>query len=93
MFPLWIKNCGMGIRTLVNIQRPNISAHLLTMTADFSKYISKSRKKRLPLTTKRAGKGFYKGNRGRKEGHITSKGKRQHPVLLPSLCRWFPFSS
>lgn len=41
-----------------------------------SKFISKSRAKRLPLTTKRAGKGFYKGNRARKEGHINSKGTR-----------------
>ena len=84
MFPLWIKNCGVGIRALANVHRPNISAHLLTMTADFSKYISKSRKKRLPLTTKRAGKGFYKGNRGRKEGHITSKGTiiSIHPIVF-----------
>ena len=42
--------------------------------ADFSKYISKARTKRLPLTTKRAGKGYYKGNRARKEGFLTSKG-------------------
>ena len=75
MFPMWIKSCGVGIRALANGNRPSLSsAHLLNMTADFSKYISKSRKKRLPLTTKRAGKGFYKGNGGRKEGHITSKG-------------------
>ena len=43
-------------------------------TADFSKYISKARTKRLPLTTKRAGKGYYKGNRSRKEGYLNSKG-------------------
>lgn len=43
--------------------------------ASFSKYISKSRTKRLPLTTKRAGKGFYKGNGARKEGVINSKGE------------------
>jgi len=42
--------------------------------AHFSKYISKSRTKRLPLTTKRAGKGYYKGNGSRKEGVISSKG-------------------
>jgi hypothetical protein len=46
--------------------------HLLNQTAAFSKYISKSRTKRLPLTTKRAGKGFYKGNGARKEGTISS---------------------
>jgi len=44
------------------------------MVASFSKYISKSRAKRLPLTTKRVGKGYKKGNRARKEGVITSKG-------------------
>ena len=41
-----------------------------------SKYISKARTKRLPLTAKRVGKGFYKGNGARKEGRITSKGTR-----------------
>lgn len=40
-----------------------------------SKYLSKAAKKRLPLTTKRARKGFYKGNRSTKEGRLTSKGK------------------
>jgi hypothetical protein len=45
-----------------------------SQVSNFSKYISKSRTKRLPLTTKRAGKGFYKGNGARKEGYITSKG-------------------
>lgn len=40
-----------------------------------SKYISKSAKKRLNLTTKRAHKGFYKGKGGTKEGRLTSKGR------------------
>jgi large subunit ribosomal protein L41 len=40
-----------------------------------SKYLSKSAKKNLPLTTKRAGKGFYKGKGGTKEGRLTSKAK------------------
>ena len=40
----------------------------------FSKYLSKSATKRLPLTTKRAGKGYYKGNGCRSEGRHTSKG-------------------
>lgn len=43
--------------------------------ANFSKYISKSRTKHLPLNTKRAGKGYYKGYRARKEGRLTSLGK------------------
>jgi hypothetical protein len=55
------------------IARP---AFNLIQTADFSKYISNARKKRLPMTTKRAGKGFYKGNGCRKEGVISSKGNR-----------------
>ncbi len=42
--------------------------------AHFSKFISKSRTKRMPLTTKRAGKGFYKGTGSRKEGVISSTG-------------------
>ena len=46
----------------------------LNQIANFSKFISRARKKRLPLTTKRAGKGYYKGNRTRKEGHLDSKG-------------------
>ena len=29
----------------------------------------------MPLNTKRVGKGYYKGNGCRKEGHINSKGK------------------
>ena len=40
-----------------------------------SKYLSKAATKRLPLTTKRAGKGYYKGKGGTKEGRLTSKGK------------------
>mmetsp|Transcript_15326 Transcript_15326/g.21355 ORF Transcript_15326/g.21355 Transcript_15326/m.21355 type:complete len:112 (-) Transcript_15326:235-570(-) len=40
-----------------------------------SKYLSKSATKRLPLTTKRARKGFYKGKGATKEGYLTSKGK------------------
>lgn len=41
---------------------------------NFSKFISKSRAKRLPLSPKRVGKGYYKGNGCRKEGRLTSKG-------------------
>ena len=41
-----------------------------------SKYLSKSARKRLPLTTKRASRGgFYKGKGATKEGRLTSKGK------------------
>jgi hypothetical protein len=41
----------------------------------FSKYISNSRTKRLPLTTKRVAKGYNKGNGARKEGVLDSKGE------------------
>lgn len=40
-----------------------------------SKYLTKSATKRLPLTNKKAKKGYYKGNGATKEGRITSKGK------------------
>lgn len=56
-----------------------------------SKYLSKSAKKRLVLTTKRARKGFYKGNGATKEGRITSKGKfivdplKRLELVIPDL--------
>ena len=37
--------------------------------------MSKAATKRMPLNTKRARKGYYKGKGGTKEGHITSKGR------------------
>jgi len=40
-----------------------------------SKYLSKAAAKRVPLNTKRAGKGYYKGKGGTKEGHLTSKAR------------------
>ena len=40
----------------------------------FSKYYGNAKAKRMPLTTKRARKGFYKGNSCRSEGRHTSKG-------------------
>jgi hypothetical protein len=50
--------------------------------ACFSKYISKSRTKRLPLTTKRVGKGYNKGLGARKEGVVNSKGRCSIPPAL-----------
>lgn len=55
--------------------RLNASVVMGTQKMSFSKYISNARKKRLPLTTKRAGKGYYKGNGARKEGNINSKAR------------------
>lgn len=53
----------------------NLSRQLFNIqTASFSKYISKARTKRLPLTTKRVGKGYNKGLGARKEGVLNSKG-------------------
>mmetsp|Transcript_20625 Transcript_20625/g.31307 ORF Transcript_20625/g.31307 Transcript_20625/m.31307 type:complete len:174 (+) Transcript_20625:116-637(+) len=40
-----------------------------------SKYLSKAATKRLPLNTKRAKKGYYKGKGSTSEGRLTSKGK------------------
>ena len=59
---------------LVRVHTAPLFQHF--QVADFSKFIPKARAKRLPLTTKRAGKGYYKGNRTRKEGFLTSKGWR-----------------
>jgi Mitochondrial ribosomal protein L27 len=56
-----------------------------------SKYLSKSAKKRLVLTTKRARKGFYKGKGSTKEGSLTSKGRfvldplRRLQLVVPDL--------
>lgn len=75
-------------RILSNIKKlesftPSLAAFSFLQTANFSKYISKARTKRLPLTTKRVGKGYYKGNRSRKEGHITSISRF---IKDPRLC-------
>lgn len=56
-----------------------------------SKYLSKSAAKRLPLNTKRAKKGYYKGKGGTSEGRITSKGKfiadpfKKLQLIVPDL--------
>ena len=56
-----------------------------------SKYLSKSATKRLPLTTKRAGKGYYKGKGCTSEGRLTSKGRfiadplKKLQLIVPDL--------
>jgi large subunit ribosomal protein L41 len=56
-----------------------------------SKYLSKSATKRLPLTNKKAKKGYYKGNGATMEGRITSKGKfiadptKKLQLVIPDL--------
>jgi hypothetical protein len=58
---------------------------------NFSKFLSKSAAKRIPLTTKRARKGFYKGKGCTKEGYITSKGRfvvdwsKRLQLIIPDL--------
>lgn len=39
-----------------------------------SKFISKSARKRIPMTSKMGNKNFYKGKGSTKEGHLTSRG-------------------
>ena len=60
-----------------NIYSPllNNSPSSLESCRFMSKYLTKSATKRLPLTNKKAKKGYYKGNGATKEGRITSKGK------------------
>jgi hypothetical protein len=56
-----------------------------------SKYLSKAASKRVPLNAKRAGKGYYKGKGGTKEGHLTSKArfivdpKSRLELMVPDL--------
>jgi hypothetical protein len=74
------------MNSLFQIFRPNAKNFVSfshTQVAQFSKYISHSRTKRLPLTTKRAGHGYYKGNGARKEGFITSKARF---IRVPEMC-------
>lgn len=82
-------------------KNPNLlSQHLLTNNPFrpfhdtrrcMSKYLSKSATKRLPLNTKRAKKGYYKGKGGTSEGRLTSKGKfianplKQLQLIVPDL--------
>ena len=66
---------AMGlVQTRLQQQQQN-NNNIIIQTRFISKYISKSMKKRIPLTTKRAGKGYYKGNGATKEGRLTSKGR------------------
>ena len=56
-----------------------------------SKHMSKAATKRMPLNTKRARKGYYKGKGGTKEGRITSKGRfivdpqKRLELIIPDL--------
>ena len=63
----------MNIRGVI-FQLSSITPFNNQLSSYFSKYISKSRTKRLPLTSKKAGKGYNKGYGARKGGYVNSKG-------------------
>lgn len=56
-------------------RRADDAAGRASPTAPRRRYLSKSATKRLPLTSKRARKGYYKGVGSRSTGRHTSKGK------------------
>ena len=67
------------------------ASHQFVQQRFMSKYLSKSATKRLPLNTKKAGKGYYKGNGSTKEGKTNSKGrfivdpKKRLNLIVPDL--------
>lgn len=48
--------------------------NIVTGGLRMSKYISKSARKRIPMTSKMGNKNFYKGKGSTKEGKLNSKG-------------------
>lgn len=56
-----------------------------------SKYISKSARKRIPMTSKMGNKNYYKGKGATKEGTLNSKGRfitdpsRRLEIVAPNL--------
>jgi hypothetical protein len=73
-----------GMQSIISRVRSSAMATPFSVpSVFFSKYLPKSRTKRLPLSTKKAGSGYYKGNGCRKEGRLTSKGKF---VLNREMC-------
>lgn len=59
--------------------------NIVTGGLRMSKYISKSARKRIPMTSKMGNKNFYKGKGGTKEGRLNSKG------VWGSCCTRSPF--
>ncbi|CAM9755676.1 unnamed protein product [Ascophyllum nodosum] len=49
--------------------------NIVTGGLRMSKYISKSARKRIPMTSKMGNKNFYKGKGSTKEGQLNSKGR------------------
>ena len=71
-----VNNNSSNLFTRTNNYLPLFNNKLSSESRRFmSKYLTKSATKRLPLTNKKAKKGYYKGNGATKEGRITSKGK------------------
>ncbi|KAH8058141.1 hypothetical protein JL720_14052 [Aureococcus anophagefferens] len=67
---------------------PEIGHRPLLQRGEGHSYLSKSATKRLPLTSKRARKGYYKGVGSRSTGRHTSKGKfivDERKVVVPDL--------
>ncbi len=88
MFGIFSK-AGLSV-TSQSIAKPLSSGYPVFMLQKsfFSKYLSNSKTKRLPLSTKKVGGSYYKGNRCRKEGVITSKGSL-YCIIMHYFIRYF----
>uniref|UniRef100_A0A7S2PDC7 Uncharacterized protein n=1 Tax=Leptocylindrus danicus TaxID=163516 RepID=A0A7S2PDC7_9STRA len=79
-----------GILHRINITSRNQILNF-GQSRDFSKFLSKSARKRLPLTSKRAKKGYVKGKGCTREGRNTSKGgfvmdpQKMLTLIIPDL--------
>jgi len=80
-----------GVRTAPSAAVPSPWLPSQAVCAEYSKIYGRSRSKRLPMTTKRTKKGFYKGNGATQEGRHTSKGsyvmdrRKILELVVPSL--------
>eukprot|EP00752_Nemacystus_decipiens_P009729 g8689.t1 len=65
--------------------------NIVTGGLRMSKYISKSARKRIPMTSKMGNKNFYKGKGSTKEGRLNSKGRfivdpeKRLEIIAPDL--------
>ena len=55
--------------------------NIVTGGVRMSKYISKSARKRIPMTSKMGNKNYYKGKGATKEGTLNSKGAPASPCV------------
>lgn len=85
----FLKQSAFLTSTLVG-QVPSLVGSLIQQRF-MSKYLSKAAAKRVPLNTKRAGKGYYKGKGATKEGRLTSKARfivdpqKRLELIVPDL--------